>query len=126
VIGERSALVAGDLAAAVQAAVEAELEATAGAGPRERAAAVSRVFRAWRGEEAERWVRLAARTAFHDSLLAGLASLGVSRVAAVPYGGTCDRCPVGAGSWDPGGEPPEGRAVPPAGLDCHCAVAPAG
>lgn len=126
VIGGRSALVSGDLGAAVGDGVEAALEETAGSGPRERAAAVSRVFRAWRGEEAERWVRLAARTAFHDSLLAGLESLGVARVTAVPHGGTCDRCPVGAGPWEPGGDPPEGREVPPAGLDCHCTIAPAG
>ena len=109
---------AGDLAAQVQAAVAG----AAGAGPLEVAAAVARVFRAWRGEEAERWVRTVAYAAYHDSLLAGLAVSGVAEVVAVASGLLCPECPAGRGAaWDPAGNPPPGTARPPAhpGLRLH-------
>ena len=110
---------AGDLAAQVQAAVAG----SAGAGPLEVAGSVARVFRAWRSEGAERWVRAAAYAAYHDSLVAGLAVLGVRAVAPVASGLLCPECPAASGaSWDPAGSPPRGTARPPAHPDCVCTV----
>jgi hypothetical protein len=92
-------------------------------GPSEVAAIVSRVFRAWRGDEAERWVRMVVFAAYHDSFLAAVAVGGWSEVEGRPSGRSCERC---AGSdrlrWDPGSGPPEGYLVPPANLDCVCSV----
>ncbi len=113
---------AGDLAGQVKAAVAG----SSGAGPLEVAAAVARVFRAWRSDEAERWVRAVAYAAYHDSLLAGLAVSGVGSVAPVAAGLLCAECPAGRGeAWDPAGHPPAGTRRPPARPDCICTVAPA-
>ena len=126
VISARSAALvatmAGDLVGQVQAAVAG----ASGAGPLEVAAAVARVFRAWRSDEAERWVRAVAYAAYHDSLLAGLAVAGVTAVAPVASGLLCPECPAGRGAaWDPAGSPPSGTARPPAHPDCVCTVQPA-
>lgn len=126
VISARSAALvatmAGDLVGQVQAAVAG----ASGAGPLEVAAAVARVFRAWRSDEAERWVRAVAYAAYHDSLLAGLTVAGVRAVAPVAFGLLCPECPAGRGAaWDPAGSPPPGTARPPAHPDCVCTVAPA-
>jgi cell division septum initiation protein DivIVA len=113
---------ASDLAGQVKAAVAGG----SGAGPLEVAAAVARVFRAWRSDEAERWVRAVAYAAYHDSLLAGLAVSGVGSVAPVAAGLLCAECPAGRGeAWDPAGHPPAGTRRPPARPDCICTVAPA-
>jgi hypothetical protein len=112
---------AGDLAGQVKAAVAG----SSGAGPLEVAAAVARVFRAWRSDEAERWVRAVAYAAYHDSLLAGLAVSGVGSVAPVAAGLLCAECPAGRGaSWDPAGNPAAGMGRPPAHPGCVCTVAP--
>jgi len=106
-----------DLAGQLEAAVSAE------GGPSEVAATVSRVFRAWRGDEAERWVRTITFAAYHDSLLAALVVGGWTVVQGLPSGQPCDRC---AGyervAWDPESGPEPGLAVPPANLDCVCSV----
>jgi hypothetical protein len=110
---------AGELAAQVQAAVAG----SAGAGPLEVASAVARVFRAWRSDEAERWVRTVAYAAYHDSLAAGLAVSGVARVVPVAAGLLCAECPALRGeSWDPAGKPPEGTVRPPAQPGCICTI----
>ena len=97
----------------------------AAAGPLEVAAAVSRVFRAWRADEAEHWVRTVAYAAYHDSLLAGLAVSGVKQVVPVAAGLLCAECPAFRGvGWDPAGEPPAGVARPPANSRCVCTVVP--
>lgn len=125
VIGARSAGLVQAMAEELTAQVDAAVGETSGAGPLEVAAAVSRVFRAWRAEEAERWVRTVAYAAYHDSLLAGLAVAGVKQVTSVAHGLLCAECPAFRGlSWDPAGEPPEGAARPPAHPDCACTVAP--
>ncbi len=97
-----------------------------GGGPAESSAAVSRVFRAWRGDQAERWVRSVTFAAYHDSLVGGLAAAGVGRVAGVGSGRPCTSC-VGppAAEWDPAEAPPNGLRIPPAELDCVCTVRPA-
>jgi cell division septum initiation protein DivIVA len=110
---------AGDLAAELRGALGS------GGGPAEAVSVVSRVFRAWRGDAAERWVRSIAFAGYHDSLLAALAATGSERVAGIPSGRPCPKC-VGPGrvAWSPGAAPPDGLRVPPADLDCLCTVAP--
>lgn len=92
-------------------------------GPSEVAATVSRVFRAWRGDEAERWVRMVVFASYHDSFLATVGVGGWSEVEGRPSGRPCEGC---AGRerlrWDPQSGPPEGYLVPPANLDCVCTV----
>ena len=108
---------AGDLSSEVRTAL-----ASAG-GPAEVASTVSRVFRAWRGDEAERWVRAIIFAAYHDSLVGALAAGGVGRVSGVGSGRPCPSCVGPAGTeWVPGAAPPDGLRVPPADLDCVCTV----
>ena len=125
VITARSAALVQSMADELGAQVAAALTETSGAGPLEVSSAVSRVFRAWRAEEAEHWVRTVAYAAYHDSLLAGLAVGGVRSVAPVAHGLLCPECPAFRGlAWDPGGEPPPGTARPPVHSDCVCTVVP--
>lgn len=112
---------AGDLSSEVRTAL-----ASAG-GPAEVASTVSRVFRAWRGDQAERWVRAITFAAYHDSLVGALAAGGVGRVSGVGSGRPCPSCVGPAGTeWAPGAAPPDGLRVPPADLDCVCTVRVAG
>lgn len=125
VITARSAALVQAMADELDAQVTAALAETSGAGPLEVSAAVSRVFRAWRAEGAEHWVRTVAYAAYHDSLLAGLSVGGVGSVAPVAHGLLCPECPALQGvAWDPAGEPPPGTARPPVHSDCVCTVAP--
>jgi hypothetical protein len=118
---EMCRMMSGDLAERLRAA----LAGVADAGPREVTAEVSRVFRGWRAEDAERWVGAVVSAAYHDSLLGGLSSLGAAGVTGVPNGRICEQCPAGAGgAWDPAGDPPAGTVRPPARVDCHCTIAP--
>jgi cell division septum initiation protein DivIVA len=115
--GELVEAMAEDLTGQLQEAVQSE------GGPSEVAATVSRVFRAWRGDEAERWVRMVVFAAYHDSFLAAVAVGGWTEVEGRPSGRSCERC---AGSdrlrWDPQSGAPEGYLIPPANLDCICTV----
>lgn len=121
--GDRAAGLVGDMAAALAGQLAAVLED--GGGPEMEAAAVSRVFRDWRTDVAERWVRTVAIAAYHDSLLAALSDGGVDRVVGVATGSACDECPGRDGAtWVPGGAPPDGTRVPPAWLDCSCSFTP--
>ncbi len=100
--------------------------AEAGGGPRQQSATVSRFFRAWRTDEAERRLRHAAFAAFHRGLLDACAELGVPAVAGRADGRTCAACPASTGEpWRPRDEPPNGTAIPPAHDDCSCTVVPA-
>ena len=117
-----------DFASALVDAVREAMDrfATVNAGPRETGAAVSRVFRAWRTDEAERRMRNSAFGAYHQGLLAGFDSFGVRAVRAVASGRPCGECPsIGSESWTPGGPPPTGTTLPPALLDCACTIVPA-
>lgn len=96
-----------------------------GAGPREVAAAVSKVFRAWRTDEAERRLRAVSYRAYHAGLLAGLSVLGVAEVVSVVVGIPCEWCPSNAGApWPPGEALPAGSRLPPVLPICQCTVAP--
>jgi hypothetical protein len=83
----------------------------------------ARVFRSWRNDAVERWVRTVAYAGYHDSLLAGLVASGVTEVIGVRHGHLCTQCPASSGDrWDPAGDPPEGTKVPPAHVDCTCTL----
>lgn len=97
---------------------------TAGAGPRQVASAVSRVFRAWRTDDAERRVRSVAYAAYHRSLLAALSELGLDEVRGWAAGRPCPQCPAGE-RWKTAEGPPAGTVVPPSEVDCICTVGPA-
>jgi hypothetical protein len=126
VITARSGTMVRAMAADLSGQVKAAVGGSSSAGPLEVAAAVARVFRAWRSDEAERWVRAVAYASYHDSLLAGLTVSGVGAVAPVAAGLLCAECPAGRGeAWDPAGPPPAGTRRPPARPDCVCTVAPA-
>jgi DNA-binding response OmpR family regulator len=69
-----------EFVAALVAAVRAALERSRGAGTsaRDTASSLSRVFRTWRTDEAERRVRLASEAAFDRGFRAALEALGVT------------------------------------------------
>jgi len=119
--GARPTSLVGDMALDLSVQLEDALGASG--GPAEVASVVSRVFRAWRGDEAERWVRTIVFAAYHDSLLAALGAGGWTEVTGVSSGRLCAGC---AGHdqlrWDPQAGPADGFAVPPANVDCLCTV----
>jgi hypothetical protein len=99
---------------------------TSGGGGRQVAAAVSRVFRAWRTDEAERRLRRGGRAAYHEGVIAAFGDLGVRKVGCIAPGHPCGKCPAGTGqTWTPGGPLPTGTALPPADADCEATVVPA-
>jgi DivIVA domain-containing protein len=71
---------ADEFVAALLAAVRGALERSrgAGTGARESASSLSRIFRTWRTDEAERRVRVVAEAAFDRGFRAALDSLGVT------------------------------------------------
>ncbi len=98
-----------------------------GGGPRQQSAAVSRFFRAWRTDEAERRLRHAAFAAFHGGLIDACAELGVPAIEGVADGVTCAACPASTRErWQPRDAPPNGTEIPPAHDDCECTVVPRG
>jgi len=95
-----------------------------GAGHRETASSLSRVFRAWRTDDAERRVQFASRAAYHHGMVAALADLGVTSLAVEPSGRPCRECPAEKGPWAIADGPPSGTVLPPARLECACAIIP--
>lgn len=117
-----------ELAEALAASVAAAFErASAGSGgARKLSAAVSKVFRSWRTDEAERRLRHTARSAFQEGLVAGYATLGVGAVMAVAPGRPCGSCAASTGvTWAPGSAPSGDVVIPPAGVACDAMVIPA-
>jgi F0F1-type ATP synthase membrane subunit b/b' len=114
-VGTLVSSMATDLASQLRTALS-----TSGGGPEEAASALRRVFRAWRTDEAERWVGMILIAAFHHAYLASLAAGGFDRVRGVPSGAPCRDC-LGAAAavWDPA-SPPSGKGVPPVDPDCRC------
>lgn len=107
--------------------VQSVIGRTTEGGARRQSSEVGRVFRSWRTDEAERHVRLAARRAFNDGLIAGYQRLGLGEIELAAPGRPCGECGAGTGiSWAPGTELPEGIIVPPAGAACAAIVVPAG
>jgi DivIVA domain-containing protein len=128
-LGEGSVEVSGspahDFAGAIGVGVMKALDG-AGEGPRRRAAAISRVYRAWRVDEAERKVRALALGAYHDGLLAAFGQAGVDLVRWVPAGRPCTTCRtmVEAGPVAPGALFGGETAGPPAHPSCGCTLIP--
>ncbi len=94
----------------------------AGSGARQVAAAVSRVFRGWRTDEAERRVRMAAFAAYHEGVARSFDAMGVPHVRGEARRKACPQCAPGLDKpWGPG-EPAE---LPPLHVDCDCTLVPA-
>ena len=93
-----------------------------GAGHRETASSLSRVFRSWRTDEAERRVQFASRTAYHIGVAAALADLGVTDLAVSSSGRPCPECPANKGSWAIVDGLPSGTSMPPVRLECACTI----
>jgi hypothetical protein len=108
---------AGDLASRLRSAW------SSAEGSDDAAAALRRVFRRWRTDEADRWVRTVLAAAYHDAVLASLAAGGFDRVRGVPSASAaCKDCLGASGSfWDPA-EVPDGLGVPPVDIDCRCGI----
>jgi DivIVA domain-containing protein len=92
------------------------LEQGSGDNNRETSTAVSRVFRAWRTDEAERRVSELASSAYHRGLAATLQAGGFG-AAYTLSGKGCARCREAAESADP--------PLPPLHPGCGCSLAPA-
>ncbi len=90
-----------------------------GQGARELGASVSRVFRAWRTDEAERRVAELAAGRYHAGLAEVLESNGYG-LDWVVSGRGCTTCRTSAES-DPG----EWDTLPPAHVNCGCTLIPA-
>ncbi len=118
----------GDFVDALIGAVTEALQRarSSGGGSRRISAAVGRVFRAWRTDEAERRVRHASYLAYNEGLAGAYPELGIVRIMAAAPGSPCGDCPAGTGSsWEPGGALPPGTAFPPAGPQCRATIVPA-
>ena len=120
--GDPSVEFGGALIAAVQSSVARSRET--GAGHRETGSSLSRVFRSWRTDDAERRVQFASRAAYHAGLTAALAELGTKDVMVVVSGRPCPECPEIKGPWTISDGPPAGTALPPARLECACTIVP--
>ncbi|HEY7583439.1 MAG TPA: DivIVA domain-containing protein [Acidimicrobiia bacterium] len=102
---------AGDLVEQITAVLGSEED-----GGRERSSALSRVFRAWRTDEAERRVNDLASSAYHAGLSSSLASGGMEAVMIVGGRG-CLRCREAAEE--------ETVHLPPLHPGCTCTLVPA-
>jgi DivIVA domain-containing protein len=96
----------------------------AGAGKREVASSLSRVFRAWRTDDAERRGRFLSRRAYHAGVLAALMAMDCERASIVPLGSSCVDHGDGSPPWLIVDGPPPGTVLPPASLECGCTVVP--
>ncbi|MCJ7779995.1 MAG: hypothetical protein MUQ27_04150, partial [Acidimicrobiia bacterium] len=85
---------------------------------------LSRVFRSWRTDEAERRVQFASRGAYHIGVAAALADLGATDLAVTSSERPCRECPANKGSWTIGDGLPAGTTMPPARLECACTIVP--
>jgi hypothetical protein len=120
--GDPSPEFAGALIEAAQGAVTRSRGS--GAGHREIASALSRVFRSWRTDEAERRVQFASRAAYHVGVTAALADLGATELEVKPSGRPCRECPANKGPWAIADGLPSGTVMPPARLECACTIVP--
>jgi len=107
---------ASELGATLAQQLEKVMESSTGQPSRELAAAISRVFRGWRTDEAERRVSDMAADAYHRGIVATLASQGVT-AGLVVSGRGCVRCREAA---EVGGE-----VIPPIHPGCGCALSAA-
>ncbi|MDR9450288.1 MAG: DivIVA domain-containing protein [Acidimicrobiia bacterium] len=96
-------------------------------GPRQLAAGLSRVYRSWRTDEAERRVRDIAAGAYHRGLLDGFRSAGLSAARWKTAGRGCTTCreAAEAGPVALGSVFEDAVTEPPAHHDCGCTLMPA-
>lgn len=112
---------AGSLAKALEEAL-----AEGADGPKARAALASRVFRAWRTDEAERRVRHEALIGYHRGLSRALSSLGVGSYSWQVAGSGCDKCQSAeaAGPVEVGKPFPGASGLAPVHPGCDCTIVP--
>ena len=115
-----------EFSAGLRDALANVVESAGEQGPRALSASLSRVYRAWRTDEAERRLREYASTAFHRGILAGAASAGASRVSWVLSGRGCPSCRAAAkaGSVAVDSDFPGVDGVPPVHPGCRCTIVP--
>jgi hypothetical protein len=101
-----------------------ERSRVSGAGKRETASSLSRIFRAWRTDDAERRVRLLSRRAYQAGVLAALPAMDCDRVSVVTLGRSCVDHGEEALPWLITDGPPAGTLIPPASLECSCTIVP--
>jgi hypothetical protein len=105
-------------------ALSLERSGSSGAGKRETASSLSRIFRAWRTDDAERRVRLLSRRAYQAGVLAALPVMDCDRVSVVTMGRSCVDHGEEALPWLITDGPPAGTLIPPASLECSCTIVP--
>jgi cell division septum initiation protein DivIVA len=112
------------LAGTLQADLQAALDKgrAAGQGVRELSASVSRVYRAWRTDLAERKVRDLAGSAYHRGMRAAYADLGVHKIRLHIMGAGCQDCRSHAERPFDSGDP--SNDVPPFHSECTCTFLP--
>jgi hypothetical protein len=103
---------AADTFGAVLAESVSEALIDAGDGQRERQSATSRVFRAWRTDQAERRIRDLALSGYHQGIAGSVGSR--SEVRWVPAGTPCSACREAA-------EDPR-NSLPPVHAGCACTI----
>ena len=98
-----------------------------GRGPRQAAASLSRVYRSWRTDEAERRVRDIAGGAYHRGLIDGFGAAGLTAARWVVAGRGCTVCreAAEAGPVLLGAVFEDSVTEPPAHHDCGCTLTPA-
>ena len=98
-----------------------------GRGPRQLAASLSRVYRSWRTDEAERRVRDIASGAYHRGLIDGLQASGLTAGRWLVAGRGCTVCreAAEAGAVEFGSVFEDSVTEPPAHHDCGCTLTPA-
>ncbi len=114
-----------ELALDLHAAIQGAIPDGADIGSRRLSSDVSRVFRSWRTDEAERHVRVAARRAYNDGLLSAYHRLGVAEVEYAAPGRPCGECTADSGvAWAPIEDAPPGVDVAPISPRCSALVVP--
>lgn len=114
---------AGDAHADVVAAIAEAREG--GLDVRDLTAAVAKVYRVWRADEAERRIRHLAGEAYHRGLAEALAAMGVEEITVTVVGSGCQVCNGAAGDHRTA-EVIEGEdGVPPFHEECRCTLVPA-
>lgn len=105
-------------------ALSLERSRSSGAGKRETASSLSRIFRAWRTDDAERRVRFLSRRAYQAGVLAALQAMDCDRVSVVTLGRSCVDHGEESLPWLITDGPPAGTLIPPASLECSCTIVP--
>lgn len=98
-----------------------------GRGPRQAAASLSRVYRSWRTDEAERRVRDMASRSYHRGLIDGFGAAGLAEALWLVAGRGCTVCrqAAEAGAVALGVAFEDSVTEPPAHNDCGCTLLPA-